>query len=77
MKGTYGLAVVDEAWNEFTLFAEEAFDQDSIHLPVFMPWFFYEWQPDPEATLVPESEIESFPLNAMAEHQPWQHRDQW
>jgi hypothetical protein len=38
---------VEEAWSHFTLFEETALDLESIHLPVFMPWFFYEWGPTP------------------------------
>ncbi len=41
VKSRYGLALVDEAWSQFTLFKDETFDQESIHLPVFMPWFLY------------------------------------
>lgn len=44
----FGTVAFDEAWNEFAGFAEENFDPDSIHLPVFMPWFFYQWGPDPQ-----------------------------
>lgn len=62
VKNTYGLALVDEAWREFTLFEEERFDKDSVHLPVFMPWFFYEWEPPAEGSHVPEAEIGSFPV---------------
>ena len=62
VKSRYGLKLVDEAWGEFTLFEDEAFDPDSVHLPVFMPWFLYEWQPDPEETIVPVGDLEGFPV---------------
>ncbi len=62
VKNRYGLALLDEAWREFTLFEDESFDDESIHVQVFMPWFFYEWEPDPEKTLVPEGEIGMFPV---------------
>jgi hypothetical protein len=61
VRSRYGLELVDEAWREFTLFEEEVFDKDSIHLPVFMPWFFYDWQPDPEQTMVAQDGIGAFP----------------
>jgi len=62
VKNRYGMDVLDEAWSEFTLYQEEAFDQDSMHLPVFMPWFFYEWDPDPASTIVPPEQIDEFPV---------------
>jgi hypothetical protein len=58
----YGPRLIDEAWREFTLFREETFNAESIHLPVFMPWFFYEWEPDPVDTIVPDWDVEEFPL---------------
>ncbi len=62
VKSGYSLALLDEAWREFTPFEDKGFVEDSIHMPVFMPWFFYEWKPDPEATLVPREEVGSFPV---------------
>lgn len=31
---------------------DEPFAADTMHIPVFMPWFFYEWTPDPNGTAV-------------------------
>jgi hypothetical protein len=62
VKSRYGLDLLDEAWSEFTLFNEETFDQDSVHLPVFIPWFFYAWAPDPEETLLSPDELGAFPV---------------
>lgn len=62
VKNRYGLELVDEAWSEFTLYEEESFDQESVHLPVFIPWFLYEWDPDPAATIVPPEKIAEFPV---------------
>ena len=45
--------LVDEAWTEFTG-EERAFEPENPHLPVFMPWFFYQWTPDPEGTEFPD-----------------------
>lgn len=50
----YGPLAIHEAWEEFHLFEETEFDPDSPVLQAFMPWFFYNWIPDPEA-----SEVES------------------
>ncbi len=58
----YGPELVDEAWEEFTLYEEQAFNPESIHLPVFIPWFLNEWEPDPAETIVPAGSIEAFPL---------------
>ena len=62
IKSRYGLALLDEAWREFNLFKNATFDDDSMHLPVFIPWFLYQWQPDPAATLVPKEEVGEFPV---------------
>ena len=49
----FGGQLVDEAW---TRFAGEgvALDPESPHMPVFMPWFFHRWSPDPQATEFPD-----------------------
>lgn len=60
----YGTGVFDEAWNEFTGYAEENFDRDSVHLPVFMPWFFYQWDPDPHETKLTPEQVAEFPVAA-------------
>lgn len=49
----YGPSAIDEAWSEFILWEEEAaFDPETPHLEVFMPWFFHRWAPDPATTAV-------------------------
>jgi len=50
--------------SEFTLFTEEAFNPESLHLPVFIPWFLHEWTPDPVATIVPKPDLDAFPLGS-------------
>jgi hypothetical protein len=48
----YGPEAIHEAYNEFHLYdIETGFDPDSTELPIFMPWFFYEWYPDVENVL--------------------------
>ncbi len=67
----YGPGVVDEAWAEFLLWDDEAgeFDPDSFHIPVFMPWFFHRWTPDPADTLVAEpASLRSFSISSNAAH---------
>lgn len=61
-KNQYGLPILDEAWAEFTLYEEETFDPETRHMPVFLPWFFYQWMPEPEHTQVPARAIGDFPL---------------
>jgi hypothetical protein len=62
VKSRYGVELIDEAWREFTLYEERTFDEGSVHLPVFIPWFFYDWQPDPANTLLEQGEVANFPV---------------
>lgn len=48
----FGKAWLAEAWDEFTLWEDVPFDPESPHIPVFMPWFYFDWLPDPEETAV-------------------------
>ncbi len=64
---TYPSGVLDEAWRDFALKAEESFDPDSVHLPVFMPWFFYHWVPGSRSASV-SAQIGTFPLAAAYLH---------
>ena len=50
--GYFGRAGLLEAWDEFTLWEGVPFDAGSPHIPVFMPWFYYNWIPDPHDTEV-------------------------
>lgn len=43
---TYGPAALDEAWAEFSGL-DDPLDADTPHMPVFMPWLFHRWSPDP------------------------------
>ena len=56
---TYGPGAVHEAWAEFLLWPEDdpAFDPDTPHMPVFMPWFFHRWAPDPHETSVQDESV--------------------
>jgi hypothetical protein len=47
----YGMPAYDEAWDEFNLWNnEEPFDPSCILYPLFGPWMFYHWTPDPDDT---------------------------
>ena len=48
----FGKAALTEARDDFMPWEDEAFAIDTPHMPVFMPWFFYEWLPDPRYTSV-------------------------
>lgn len=48
--GYFGHEGLLEAWDEFTLWEGVPFDAASPHIPVFMPWFCYNWMPDPHDT---------------------------
>lgn len=41
-----------EAWDEFMPFDDKPFAPGTPHMPIFMPWFFFDWMPDPHNTLV-------------------------
>jgi hypothetical protein len=53
----YGPTAIDEAWQEFTHWEEDAFDSATPHMPVFMPWLFHCWSPDPDDTRVAEESL--------------------
>ena len=48
----FGRTTLFEAWAAFTLGEGGPFMPDTLHLPVFMPWFYYDWRPDPKDTAV-------------------------
>jgi len=48
----FGEAGLHEAWDEFTDWEGIEFDPETPHITIFMPWFFYDWTPDPLVTNV-------------------------
>jgi hypothetical protein len=44
----YGAEGIDAAWAEFMLWKETQFDPNSDLPPLFMPWMFHSWSPEPE-----------------------------
>jgi hypothetical protein len=50
--GHFGKDALMEAWDDFMPWEDEEFSINTPHMPVFMPWFFYEWLPDPRNTSV-------------------------
>jgi hypothetical protein len=59
----YGPALLVEGWEDFNL-DDEADDlpQDTPHMPVFMPWLFFDWLPDPRATDVRPEALDGLTL---------------
>jgi hypothetical protein len=52
----YGPDAIEEAWDEFS-WGTSAFDPETPHLPIFMPWLFHCWSPDPDDTAVPDASL--------------------
>ena len=55
----YGPTAIEEAWAEFTVWQDEdpAFDPSTPLLPLFMPWSFHCWAPDPYDTDVADANL--------------------
>jgi hypothetical protein len=51
----FGETALDEAWDEFTLFQDEAepFDEESPYVTLFFSWFLHDWLPDPRESGAP------------------------
>lgn len=61
----FGENLIEEAWAEFTLGDERAsFSPETVHRTVFIPWFLYDWHPDPLDTAVPDDLVGQFPIAA-------------
>jgi hypothetical protein len=57
--------LIEEAWDEFSLGEDPPpFSPDTVHMPVFILWFLYEWLADPAATAVPADLLDQFPIAA-------------
>jgi hypothetical protein len=46
----YGEIAIREAWGEFNAWEDTEFDHHSPEMLVFLPYFLYNWTPDPEDT---------------------------
>ncbi|MGZ3795103.1 MAG: SEC-C metal-binding domain-containing protein [Pseudobdellovibrionaceae bacterium] len=66
---TYRATGYNEAWDEFNLWNnDEPFDPESPLHPMFGPWMFYHWSPDPaETELSEEIPMEMIPAEAFLE----------
>ncbi|CAN5728448.1 hypothetical protein BH23GEM10_BH23GEM10_09430 [soil metagenome] len=73
IRQTYGEHSLDEAWQEFLLWPDEPapFDDRSPMIPLFMPWFFHRWSPDPEGTSVADETLHEVPpTHALLQRRP-------
>jgi SEC-C motif/Protein of unknown function (DUF2384) len=43
---SYGRVAIEEAWRHFVSDEKAAFDAESPHVTLFMPWFYHRWSPD-------------------------------
>ena len=57
-----GATGLGEAWDTFMLWEGEPFAPESPHMSVFMPWFFFDWTPDPMDTEVKPEARDSLTL---------------
>lgn len=63
----YGVNSIDEAFEEFYLFnTDTGFDPECPELPVFIPWFLYEWHPIEKSNL-PDMSLTMPPAKSLAE----------
>jgi len=53
----FGRDAVHDAWKAFLSRDDEPFTQDTPHMTLFLPWFFYDWRPAPRshATVQPHA----------------------
>jgi hypothetical protein len=60
----YGEMAILEAWDEFHCWDDDQpeFEADSHQLQIFMPWFFYDWTPDPAETTVKTKKYHDVPI---------------
>jgi SEC-C motif-containing protein len=65
----YGRAAIEQAWDEFMAWDGPAFDPESPLLPIFMPWLYHSWVPDPydEPSEVPQPLIGRPPTRVFLE----------
>jgi len=63
VRDRYGEGALHEAWEEFVLWddSDPGFSADTPLLPVFLPWFFHHWAPDP-----PDTSVEAVALHDRA-----------
>jgi hypothetical protein len=60
----FGHDAIHEAWEDFMGEEEATFDPESPHMPVFVPWFNYDWVPAPLETSVPKEAQDGLSLGA-------------
>jgi uncharacterized protein YecA (UPF0149 family) len=48
----YGRDAIEEAWRYFVSDGEAAFDPETPHIQLFIPWFYHRWSPEAEESSV-------------------------
>lgn len=71
----YGPEALLEAWDDFMYLNDEPFTIDTPHMPVFMPWFYYEWTPDPDDTIVKREALDGRTLGRAYLNKKGRHLD--
>lgn len=75
----FGQAALLEAWDEFLPpwddGHDEPFDPGTPHMPIFMPWFFYDWLPDPDDTSVKHDALDGRTLGQAYLNKKGKHLD--
>lgn len=58
----FGQEALLEAWEEFMPPWDDGHDEpfapDTPHMPIFMPWFFFDWLPEPDDTTVKHAALD-------------------
>ena len=58
-----GPMLLAEAWESFYPTEEEDdYDPQTQHMPVFMPWLFFDWRPDPQDTVLEAAVLDGLTL---------------
>ncbi|MBI3786292.1 MAG: SEC-C domain-containing protein [Deltaproteobacteria bacterium] len=57
-KQHYRVGVLKQAWHEFNPEADDAFGDDPMFETSFIPWFLFNWLPDPELALTPAEPVD-------------------
>jgi hypothetical protein len=66
----FGREALPEAWEEFTGWEGSPFDPRTPHMQVFMPWFYYDWVPNPDETQIRyDAPSDQTVVGAFLEHQ--------
>jgi hypothetical protein len=70
VEATYGAGAIAEGWDEFTHWRDVPPDPGGPFAPVFWPWLFHHWSPDPQDTDVADAGLhDRSPTSVLLERQ--------